>query len=155
MIKWNNKLTFIDLFVGFGGLGEGFLQTNRFEALAYVEWKVPMLKTYRNRVIIIGVNNSSNMNLEDLYNVFDTQKKKNQPLNVFGAISHLPKFKPLKKMEKTNGEKVSHELIGTKIIEGTIQDSIIQETLKSLKNDFQKILIKANQLVELHSIMIY
>jgi DNA (cytosine-5)-methyltransferase 1 len=280
MIKWNKKLTFIDLFAGCGGLSEGFLQSNKFEALAHVEWEVPMVKTLRhrlktkwehseedsckrvihfdiqkteelingnwnkktcseyiktnhtsvvdfglkglignqkvnliiggppcqaysiagraqdknsmqddyrnylfesfvkvvdefkpevfvfenvpgllsakpggkpvteriyeafteigyeirtpellkksiytaselgvpqkrNRVIIIGVNSSSNINLEDLYNELDTQKKKNQPVNVFDAIGHLPKYKPLEKMEKINGKKVSHELIGT------------------------------------------
>ena len=46
----DNKLTFIDLFAGCGGLSEGFLQSNKFEALAHVEWEVPMVKTLRNRL---------------------------------------------------------------------------------------------------------
>jgi DNA (cytosine-5)-methyltransferase 1 len=45
-----NKLTFIDLFSGCGGLSEGFMQTNKFEALAHVEWEIPMVKTLRNRL---------------------------------------------------------------------------------------------------------
>ena len=47
----NNKITFIDLFAGCGGLSEGFLQTGNFESLAHVEWEVPMVKTLRNRLI--------------------------------------------------------------------------------------------------------
>lgn len=46
-----NKYTFIDLFAGCGGLSEGFLQTNRFEALAHVEWEKPMVDTLRNRLV--------------------------------------------------------------------------------------------------------
>jgi DNA (cytosine-5)-methyltransferase 1 len=46
-----SKFTFIDLFAGCGGLSEGFLQTNEFEALAHVEWEVPMVNTLRNRLI--------------------------------------------------------------------------------------------------------
>lgn len=45
-----SKLTFIDLFAGCGGLSEGFMQTNNFEALAHVEWEMPMVKTLRNRL---------------------------------------------------------------------------------------------------------
>ena len=45
-----SKLTFIDLFAGCGGLSEGFLQTNKFHALAHVEWEMPMVKTLRNRL---------------------------------------------------------------------------------------------------------
>jgi DNA (cytosine-5)-methyltransferase 1 len=45
-----SKLTFIDLFAGCGGLSEGFMQTNNFEALAHVEWEIPMVKTLRNRL---------------------------------------------------------------------------------------------------------
>ena len=45
------KYTFIDLFAGCGGLSEGFLQTNRFKALAHVEWEKPMVDTLRNRLV--------------------------------------------------------------------------------------------------------
>jgi DNA (cytosine-5)-methyltransferase 1 len=50
MKKANNKLTFIDLFAGCGGLSEGFLQSDKFEALAHVEWEIPMVNTLRNRL---------------------------------------------------------------------------------------------------------
>ena len=45
------KLTFIDLFSGCGGLSEGFLQSNKYEALAHVEWEKPMVNTLRNRLV--------------------------------------------------------------------------------------------------------
>lgn len=45
------KYTFIDLFAGCGGLSEGFLQTNRYESIAHVEWEKPMVETLRNRLI--------------------------------------------------------------------------------------------------------
>jgi DNA (cytosine-5)-methyltransferase 1 len=32
-----NKLTFIDLFAGCGGLGEAFLQSIKYRALAHIE----------------------------------------------------------------------------------------------------------------------
>ena len=46
-----NKLTFIDLFAGCGGLSEGFLQTGLFEGLAHVEWEMPMVSTLRDRLV--------------------------------------------------------------------------------------------------------
>ena len=45
-----NKLTFIDLFSGCGGLSEGFMASGNYEALGHVEWEVPMVKTLRNRL---------------------------------------------------------------------------------------------------------
>lgn len=47
----NKKLTFIDLFSGCGGFSEGLMQTNKFEALAHVEWEMPMVETLRTRLI--------------------------------------------------------------------------------------------------------
>lgn len=47
----DKKVTFIDLFSGCGGFSEGLLQTNQFEALAHVEWELPMVKTLRKRLV--------------------------------------------------------------------------------------------------------
>jgi DNA (cytosine-5)-methyltransferase 1 len=46
-----DKLTFIDLFAGCGGLSEGFLQSGNYEALAHVEWEIPMVSTLRKRLV--------------------------------------------------------------------------------------------------------
>ena len=45
------KYTFVDLFAGCGGVSEGILSSNKFEALAHVEWELPMVNTLRNRLI--------------------------------------------------------------------------------------------------------
>lgn len=42
---------FIDLFAGCGGLSEGFLRSNHYNALAHIEWELPMVNTLRNRLI--------------------------------------------------------------------------------------------------------
>lgn len=50
MSKSKHKYNFIDLFAGCGGLTEGFLQSGQFNALAHVEWELPMVRTLRNRL---------------------------------------------------------------------------------------------------------
>ncbi len=65
----------------------------------------------RNRVIIIGVKKSTKISLEEVYNELDSLTKKIIPKNVYDAIGHLPKFKPLKKQKKVNGKNISHELV--------------------------------------------
>lgn len=44
------KINYIDLFSGCGGLSEGFSQSGLFNGLAHVEWELPMVKTLRNRL---------------------------------------------------------------------------------------------------------
>lgn len=46
----SDKLTFIDLFAGCGGLSEGFYEQG-LHGLAHVEWETPMVNTLRNRLI--------------------------------------------------------------------------------------------------------
>ena len=68
----NNKYTFIDLFAGCGGLSEGFLETNRFDALAHVEWEMPMVNTLRNRLVQKW--NHSEQEAKERVVCFDIQK---------------------------------------------------------------------------------
>ena len=46
----NKKFTFIDLFAGCGGLSEGFIMSGKYDALAHVEWEIPMVRTLRDRL---------------------------------------------------------------------------------------------------------
>lgn len=48
MIK--KKIKMIDLFAGCGGLTDGFLQTNKYEEIAAVEWLKPQVETLRKRL---------------------------------------------------------------------------------------------------------
>lgn len=89
-----NKLTFIDLFAGCGGLSEGFLQTGKFEALAHVEWEMPMIATLRNR-LIEKWNHSEEESFKRVVH-FDIQKTDelingnwdNQTLNNYSTTNH-------------------------------------------------------------------
>lgn len=44
------KIKVLDLFAGCGGLTDGFLQTDKFEEIAAVEWKLPQVETLRHRL---------------------------------------------------------------------------------------------------------
>ena len=70
----SNQINFIDLFSGCGGFSEGLLQTKKYNALAHVEWDLPMVSVLRNRL-----HEKWNMTKEDtLKSVihFDIQKTK-------------------------------------------------------------------------------
>ncbi len=45
------KINTIDLFAGCGGFSEGFMQTNRFNFLAHIEWEKPMVNTLRSNLV--------------------------------------------------------------------------------------------------------
>ena len=45
-----NRIKMLDLFAGCGGLTDGFMQTEKFEDVAAVEWKKPQVQTLRHRL---------------------------------------------------------------------------------------------------------
>ena len=44
------KINFIDLFSGCGGFSEGFLESNKYNAVGHVEWEYPMVSVLRRRL---------------------------------------------------------------------------------------------------------
>ena len=46
----DERISFIDLFAGCGGLSEGFLQSGHFTSFAHVEWEKPMCDTLKHRL---------------------------------------------------------------------------------------------------------
>jgi DNA (cytosine-5)-methyltransferase 1 len=68
----SDKLTFIDLFAGCGGLSEGFMSTSKYEALAHVEWEIPMVETLRNRLVKKWKHTEEDAEMRVVY--FDIQK---------------------------------------------------------------------------------
>ncbi|APG66307.1 DNA (cytosine-5-)-methyltransferase [Tenacibaculum todarodis] len=90
----NKKLTFIDLFAGCGGLSEGFIMSEKYDAIAHVEWEIPMVRTLRNRLEKKWKHSKE----ESLRRVihFDIQKTKElinggweeQTIGIFGKTNH-------------------------------------------------------------------
>ena len=72
----------------------------------------------RRRIIIIGVRENSEINLEGLYSKIDSQRNLSEKLTVRDAIANLPKLKPkpLESKVRENGKKVSHHQGGGKKI---------------------------------------
>lgn len=63
----------------------------------------------RNRVIIIGTQHESELNIEDFYNSLTSHKSKKPHKTVKDAIGNMPKLYPLDEVVKIGRNKVSHE----------------------------------------------
>lgn len=66
----------------------------------------------RNRIIIFGTQNGSNINIEDLYDCFSSRKSKKAPKTVRDAIGNMPKLIPLSEIVKVGRNNVSHKQQG-------------------------------------------
>ena len=44
------SLNIIDLFVGCGGLSDGFLQTKKFKTLSAIDWDIDAINTFKKRL---------------------------------------------------------------------------------------------------------
>lgn len=62
----------------------------------------------RKRVIIVGISNDTNIELEDYYNILDSMKSKNEKLTVRDAIYNFPKLIPLDNIVKIGNKNISH-----------------------------------------------
>jgi DNA (cytosine-5)-methyltransferase 1 len=139
----SQKLTYIDLFSGCGGLSEGFNMSGKFEGLAHVEWEVPMVETLRNRL-----NRKWKHSKEDsLKRVihFDIQKTEElingnwseKSINEFGSTNHNSVLKS--GLKGIVGKKKVDLIIGgppcqAYSIAGRAQDK------NSMKNDYRNYL---------------
>jgi len=142
----NKKIKFIDLFAGCGGLSEGFLQSGKYEALAHVEWEMPMVTTLRNRLVT-----KWNHTKDDAYKRvihFDIQKTEElikgkwseETLNSYSSNNHeLIKLKGLRGL--IGKEKVDLIIGGPPCqaysIAGRAQDK------NSMKNDYRNYLFES------------
>ena len=63
----------------------------------------------RNRVIIIGTQHGSGLNVEDFYKSLDSHKSKKNHITVKEAIGNMPKLFPKEKILRVGRNNVSHE----------------------------------------------
>jgi DNA (cytosine-5)-methyltransferase 1 len=140
------KLTFIDLFAGCGGLSEGFLQSDKYEALAHVEWEMPMVATLRKRLETRW--NHSEIEAEKRVIHFDIQKTdelingnwKKESLDLFSKTNHQSIVK--KGLKGLIGKRKVNLIIGgppcqAYSIAGRAQDK------NSMKDDYRNYLFES------------
>jgi DNA (cytosine-5)-methyltransferase 1 len=106
MKKAQNRLTYIDLFAGCGGLSEGFMATGKYEALAHVEWELPMVNTLRNRLIQKWKHNEEEADKSVVH--FDIQKS-HELINGNWGVESIEKY-----------GKTNHNVVQEKGLRGII-----------------------------------
>ena len=80
----NNKIKMMDLFAGCGGLTDGFMQTNYYNDIAAVEWKLTPVQTLRARL----VNKWGKTDAEESVLHFDIQRED----ELFSGWENDPEF---------------------------------------------------------------
>lgn len=141
-----NKLTFIDLFSGCGGLSEGFMASGFYEGLAHVEWEVPMVNTLRNRLEKKWKHSSDESQKRVIH--FDIQKTDElingkwdkETINDYGSINHDDVIK--KGLKGLVGKQKVNVIIGgppcqAYSIAGRAQDK------NSMKDDYRNYLFES------------
>lgn len=98
------------IFEAFKSIGYNILSPKELKNAVYcsVNFETPQI---RNRVIIFGVKNGSNIQLSELYEALNSRKS-DKVLTVKDAIGNMPKFRPLSNPIKVGRGNASHELIG-------------------------------------------
>ena len=108
--KPGNQLVIERIYNSFQKIGYTIRSPKKMKSSIYssVDFGVPQ---DRKRVIIFGVRNDTNIDVEELYFSLDNFKT-NKRATVRDAIGNLAKFKPLEKPYKKGRNNVSHEMIG-------------------------------------------
>lgn len=95
------------IFAAFNEIGYQIRNPQELKKVIYTasDFGVPQK---RNRVIIIGVNKDTDLDLLELYELINKQKSK-KIKTTKDAISHLPELIPLPSSSKSNGKNISHK----------------------------------------------
>lgn len=104
--KPGDKLVIDRIFEAFNAIGYQIKDAKRLKEATYTasDFGVPQK---RNRVIIIGVRQDLNTDIEQIYHAIDEQKTADVK-TVADAIKDLPKFIPLLEPIKIKGKNISH-----------------------------------------------
>lgn len=114
--KPGDKLVIDRIYEAFEKIGYEIRKTEDMKKSIYssADFDVPQ---DRKRVIIIGVAKGFDKSVEDFYTSLDRFKSKNPHKTLREAIGSLPKFQPLTTQYKKGAKNISHELIGTVVVD--------------------------------------
>ena len=109
--KPGNTFVIERIFKAFKDIGYSIYPPNEIKNAAYSseQFGVPQK---RNRIIIIGVKDSEQFNLKEIYHYIDMQLSNEAPPTLKDTIAHLPKLFPLKEPIEKPGQRQSHQLNG-------------------------------------------
>jgi DNA (cytosine-5)-methyltransferase 1 len=105
-----NKLVTERIYEAFKVSGYNILDPKKLQTATFTATDFGVAQK-RNRVIIIGVKNDSDFDLNCIYSAIKAQTLKEKKTTVKDAIGHLPSIKPLKMAKRENGKNFSHQLL--------------------------------------------